>query len=297
MATAEDVPAAASRQAGVFTAAQAVAAGWSARQVERRRSSGRWRRVCGKGLTARPQPDDAWRRAWAAALTWPEAVIAGPTAAVLHGFPVEIGIDVDVYSLAGRRPLVGLRPMRIRLEEDEVELVGDVPVTSRQRTAVDCLAALPWSQALDLYAWLSTRKILTHTQLAAYTRHRFAKAGTAQLVRLLRATQGGAVSGAESLFHALMRRASVTGWRAGATLWDDQGEIGVVDVVFDSARLVVEIDGEKAHRGRKAFLRDRRKQNRLVNAGYRVLRFTYWDLIERPEAVIAEVLACLQLAA
>ncbi len=216
---------------------------------------------------------------------------------MLHGFPVEIGIDVDVYSLAGRRALPGLKPMRIRLETDEVELLGGVPATSRRRTAVDCLATLPWAQALDLYAWLSTRTVLTHTQLAGYTRHRFGRVGTAQLVRLVRATQRGAVSEAESLFHALMRRAAVTGWRAGVVLFDDLGAIGVVDVVFDSARLVVEIDGERAHRGREAFLRDRRKQNRLVNAGYRVLRFTWWDLTERPEAVIAEVLACLRLAA
>ena len=41
------------------------AAGWSERQVDRRLASGRWRRVVGRGLTARSGPDAGWRRAWA----------------------------------------------------------------------------------------------------------------------------------------------------------------------------------------------------------------------------------------
>jgi len=43
--------------------------------------------------------------------------------------------------------------------------------------------------------------------------------------------------------------------------------------------VVVEIDGWVAHSGKQSFVDDRRRQNRLVRAGYTVLRFTWWDLI------------------
>jgi len=52
---------------------------------------------------------------------------------------------------------------------------------------------------------------------------------------------------------------------------------------------VIEVDGERSHTGREAFVRDRRRQNALVNAGYTVLRYTWWDLTQRPDAVQAEI--------
>jgi len=71
------------------------------------------------------------------------------------------------------------------------------------------------------------------------------------------------------------------------------GVIGVVDLLFEAARLVVEVDGIRAHSDRDSFVRDRRRQNRLINAGYRVLRFTWWDIVEHPDVVVDHVLSAL----
>ncbi len=269
--------------------AQAVAEGWSPRQVQRRREAQRWRRVVGRGLTAEPALDDAWRLAWAAALTWPEAVVGFRTAARVHGFPVDLRGDVEVYARRGRTVVTGLRPRWVPLPRYDVTDCAGPPLTSRTRTAMDCLAALDFEEALDLYAWLTTHQVVSRAQVQAQTRSRLGRHGTPQLIRLLHLTRTGAVSAAEYRVHELLRRACLTGWRAGVEVRDTAGVIGVVDLLFEAARLVVEIDGRAAHSGRKAFVKDRRRQNRLVHAGYRVLRFTRWDLVERPDEVIAEI--------
>lgn len=62
-----------------------------------------------------------------------------------------------------------------------------------------------------------------------------------------------------------------------------------VDFHFRNAKLVVETDGYAYHSDPEKFRRDRIKQNALILAGYVVLRFTWLDLTEYPDRVIAEV--------
>jgi very-short-patch-repair endonuclease len=59
--------------------------------------------------------------------------------------------------------------------------------------------------------------------------------------------------------------------------------VGRADLYYPSARLVIEYDGTN-HRDR--LVQDNRRQNSIINAGYRVLRFTAAD---RPEVIQAQV--------
>jgi len=71
------------------------------------------------------------------------------------------------------------------------------------------------------------------------------------------------------------------------------GFIGIGDIVFDILKLVVEVDGWAFHTTPERFQRDRGRQNRLVAAGWTVLRFTWRDLVERPGYVLATIRAML----
>ena len=287
-----DVPPVARSQGGAFTRAQALAAGWTPRQVERRRARGRWVAVVGQVLTASPGPASAATRACAAGLLWSDAVIWFRTAAQLWLLPVaDDGLTHVVTTVRGRRAAGAV--VRTGSAGEAVLWEGAVLVTSRTRTVLDCLALLPETESLDLYAWATTRGLVTRADVAAELRARFGRPGAVRLRHLLALTVTGAVSGAEVLLHRLLRRAGVAGWRPNAEVYDGHGLIGVVDLLFEKERVVVEVDGERAHSGRRAFVGDRRRQNRLVNAGYRVLRFTWWDLTERPAAVVAEIRAAL----
>jgi very-short-patch-repair endonuclease len=59
-----------------------------------------------------------------------------------------------------------------------------------------------------------------------------------------------------------------------------------VDFLWPRARLVVEMDGYRYHRGRAAFERDRIRDLRLRELGYTVIRLTQRQLLEEPAVVV-----------
>ena len=118
----------------------------------------------------------------------------------------------------------------------------------------------------------------------------------AQLARLGELVSSGAVSAAEHRLHGLLRSAIVVRWSANAKVIVDGAVLAVADVLFDEQQVVIEVDGVRSHSGTDRFVDDRRRQNALVNAGYTVLRFTWWDLTQRPDAVIAEIRRALSRA-
>jgi len=70
-------------------------------------------------------------------------------------------------------------------------------------------------------------------------------------------------------------------------LHGDTGEfLGRADLYYRAAHLVIEFDGGN-HRDR--LITDDRRQNLLVGAGYRMLRFTVADLRGRPDTIVAQV--------
>lgn len=70
---------------------------------------------------------------------------------------------------------------------------------------------------------------------------------------------------------------------------DERGFLARVDFVYASERVVIELDSYRYHTGRHAWQADLERQNRLIREGWRVLRFTWWDIRERAEYVLDEI--------
>lgn len=101
---------------------------------------------------------------------------------------------------------------------------------------------------------------------------------------LLQAAADGARSAAERRLVKLLRDAGVVGWRTNYPV------VGYkIDVGFPTARVAVEVDGWAFHSDAKAFQIDRQRQNAIALAGWQVLRFTWLDLTEQPQRVIASI--------
>ena len=67
-------------------------------------------------------------------------------------------------------------------------------------------------------------------------------------------------------------------------LHDAKGHfIGRPDLYYPTQRLAVEYDGASHRENMTA---DHRRQNRLLNAGYRLLRFTAADVLSTPDSVV-----------
>ena len=102
--------------------------------------------------------------------------------------------------------------------------------------------------------------------------------------------QSGTLAESERHLKRLMERAGLRGWVFNAEIRSATDELlGVGDCVHFTLRIVVEVDGWAWHTDRQRFQRDRDRQNALVHAGWMVLRFTWLDLIDHPDRVIASI--------
>ena len=99
-------------------------------------------------------------------------------------------------------------------------------------------------------------------------------------------------SEAERIAHALLRRAGIAAGRPPARRRPRDPLLRRHRL--RPQRLVLEIDGWEFHGSRAAFEQDRARQNDLVLAGWRVLRFTWAMLTEDPDAFVVAVLAALR---
>jgi very-short-patch-repair endonuclease len=99
---------------------------------------------------------------------------------------------------------------------------------------------------------------------------------------------------AELRLHRILRAAGITGWVANATLRLD-GDLVHPDVLFRSARVVLEFDGRGIHDDPVQFLRDRERQNQLVTHGYVVVRFG-WEHLDQPDYIVKMVRRALRAA-
>jgi very-short-patch-repair endonuclease len=109
--------------------------------------------------------------------------------------------------------------------------------------------------------------------------------GNGTLRELSKLLGDGAHAESERLLHRLLRQHGIGGWQANLRI-EVRGSVCYIDVAFPSRRLAIEIDGMAWHSTPDRFQRDRTRQNALVASGWRVLRFTWWDLVERPGYVV-----------
>ncbi|MBE1549924.1 very-short-patch-repair endonuclease [Mycobacterium sp. OAS707] len=102
--------------------------------------------------------------------------------------------------------------------------------------------------------------------------------------QLLHAASDGARSEAERLLIKLLRDNNITGWKANYPLAGFK-----IDVAFPSQKVAVETDGWAFHSSQEDFQTDRERQNKIALLGWKVLRFTWLDLTEYPQRVLAEI--------
>lgn len=295
----------ASRQLGLIAYWQAIALHLTDDQVRRRLARRQWRALQQSVYLINGAPDGWKVRVMAACLAagfgrdGVTVAASHATAARLHGLAgVEQPERIDVLVTANRHlRLAGVRVRRTRqLAEEDVTTVDGVPVTTGERTVLD-LADADGSRTavlrlLDnaLYGKVARRKRL-HERARALRKGR---AGAELIVRLT-APDGKAE------FRSWLERHSAGVFRTGglpepewnAVLRDERGRIGEIDVVWRVARLVVELDGLRFHSTPAQRRRDARRDRRLTLAGWTVLRYTWLDVVERPDEVVTEVARAL----
>lgn len=277
------------RQAGVISHGQAIAAGLSASGIKRRVAAGRWVRLHPRVYLAagHPRTDEVRLRAavlWAGA----GAVAHGVSAAWWHELaprlPQRVEVTVPRQRWPGRCPGVVVR--RRDVDPLDVTVYRDLPVTGIALTVLEAAVALGPGGSGLLDRALQQRVTFGWVH-RAHCRS-LGRRGSAVASELLTAAGDRACSQAERLLIALLRDAGLSGWELG---YPCQGY--VLDVAFPDQRVAIEVDGWAWHVTSERFVRDRQRQNALINAGWRVLRFTWHDLTACPDAVVHDIRTAL----
>jgi len=219
------------------------------------------------------------------------AVFAGLTAAWMHGLDVDPASPVEV-ALPGDDHLRSRAGLHVRHSSvtNEVVTIRDLPATNLSRTLLDLCASLPPVDALVAIDMACHARLTDQNTLRQYADGPKGRRGVARL-RALAHHAAPAESPMETRLRWLLIKAGLPVPEVQTDLYDGEGNlVGRADLYYPRAHLVIEFDGGN-HRDR--LVGDDRRQNALIAAGYRVLRFTAADVYGRPEAVVAQVRAAL----
>jgi very-short-patch-repair endonuclease len=172
--------------------------------------------------------------------------------------------------------------------------VDGIPLVDRRRAIVDALRFLPADEGTNLLHRCLQLGWINPDQLKQWVNYFRGKSGVGRLRTHHLDSIAGSHSEAEALCVKIINRAKLDGWEANSAVYDAQGLIGYADFLFRGSRLIVEIDGRAWHVDNDRFQSDRTRQNRLINANWRVLRFTWEDLVDRPGDVISAVMSAIR---
>lgn len=187
------------------------------------------------------------------------------------------------------------------LPPSHITTIDNIPTTTTARTLFDLAGVDPISRVEVALDDALSRRLCTLRQLnkVFFALARRGRRGTAAMRLLLEDRGEGYVPPASEL-ERLARRTFVDAGvptPAFEVHLGDDDLIGRVDCVWREQRLVVELDGQRYHGSHSAREADRRRDNRLVAAGWRVIRITWRDLKDRPDEIVQQIRDALASAA
>lgn len=282
-------------QDGVISRAQAAALGIGPARARYWCEVGRWVAVHpGVYRTAETTLSDRARIRAASLWGGSRAWVSGAAAVYWWGYTEIPPSQVELIVPRSRylKPPPGIVVRRADLDPLDVICHDRVPITQAPYSALYGSVALGAAGPAMLDRALQKRvpMVLVEQVLGRYPRTHWARQARAVLAA---ARDGEAQS--ERLLVAELRAAGIGGWVLGhrVTLVPMPA---ILDLAFVSERVAIEVDGWAWHHTPERFRRDRQRQNALMLAGWKILRFTWFDLTERPSAVIAEIRDALAAA-
>lgn len=177
---------------------------------------------------------------------------------------------------------------------DPVVLPDGTRVTPAALTVLDLARVLPFQDAVVAGDSALRKKLVTAAVIANLAGAVNGR-GRREILAVARAMDPQSGSVLESLFRVLVLTAGLPMPRTQVSIADGRDVAARVDFCWELQRLIVEVDGFAFHSDRASYRRDRQKMNALERLGWRVLRFTYEDVVHRPAHVVNLVRHCLSL--
>ena len=215
------------------------------------------------------------------------AVLSHRSAAAHWGLLPTDQVRIDVTAPRSRDGVPGLRLHTSRsLDAKDTTAHEGIPITAIARTLLDLAATVREDRLDRALAQAERLQLYDHRAITDVIQRANGHRGTGALARATAQEPKLTRSELEALFLALVRKAGLPEPDANSSL-DAPDHPGLEpDFYWPSHRLVVETDGWETHKTKAAFKRDRRKDAALTSAGYRVMRFTYDDVVYEPDTVV-----------
>lgn len=282
----------AAEQDGTITLQQAVRSGVSTADVRRLVRAGRWTRLArAVYLVGRAVDEPISRRAKirAAVMSFGDQAVASlQTAAELHGIAGPRRTEEIHISVPG--PLA--RPVRpthaevvvhqLVLGAERIGCRDGIRVTTPLATVCDLILRLDRYPAVCVLDSALNRQLINGDELLRIPSLIRGRRGAVAARRYLAEADGRAQSPLETRARLRCVDGRVPPDELQVDVRDDDGYLlAVGDLGWLKSRVVAEADGVGPHGTPDAIFQDRWRQNRIVNAGWRVLRFTWADTLRR----------------
>lgn len=289
-------------QHGVIALLQLLALGLSASAVRGRVACGRLHRIHTGVFAVGHAPLTRGGSYMAAVLACGvDAALACRECAAWRGLRPSSRSRIDVITprRAGReRAGIDAHTSATLLERD-IEEVRGIQCTTIARTLLDLAAMLPRRVVERAYDQAEVLEVLDARQIEDVLERTRRHRGNATLRAILDEHAAGSTvtrSKLEERFLAICRRAGLP--QPEVNVWIALEPTGYeADFLWRAGGLICEVDGGDVHTRRSAFEHDRRRDQRLTVAGWRVVRFPERQIVDDPASVASTMVALLAAAA
>jgi len=289
-------------QHGVVALRQLVGHGLSADAVRKRVASGRLHRVHRGVFAVGHAPVTREGHYMAAVLACGEgAALSHREAAALWQLRQSNRATVDVTSPCRMgRALRGIDAhTSSTLLPRDIDIVNGIPCTSVARTLLDLAAILPRRAIERAIDQAEILQLLDAKPIQDILDRTHGHQGNAPLHSILNDHSPGSTPTRNDLEEAFLQICDNARLpRPEVNAWIPLEPIGYsADFLWRKHDLIAETDGRDTHTTRRAFEHDRRRDQQLMLAGYRVVRFPRRQVFEDPASVHATLRGLLQRAA
>ena len=240
-------------------------------------------------------PDIEMTAALRAAAGWLWAqrrgVVAGFSAAALHGSNWVDDTRAVEFIHDNRHRLPGIQIRGDRLQQDEIDMLAGIPVTSPARTALDLGCWYPRSEAVAAIDALGRATDLKMPDVDLLLERYPGRRGIRQARIALSLFDAGAQSPKETWLRLLLMQAGLPRPQTQIPIRGEFGNtIAYLDMGWEDVKVAVEYDGEQHRRDRRQYTWDIRRLEMLHRLGWIVVRVVAGD---GPTEIISRVRAAL----
>ena len=236
------------------------------------------------------------RLAAAVASAGPLAVGSHRDAALVHGLALLDGPLGDGFAVsrpsaasASHRSSGDVRLHRAALPDSQVTRAGGVPVTTVARTVVDIARTEPFRSGVVVADSALHLGKVTKPEFDVVVASCARWPGVTRARQVVAFADGRSESPFESIARVAFRDGGLPPPELQIWVGDEAGQVGRVDFLWRKHRTVAEADGAIKYADPERARGQLRRDAALRRAGFEVVHFTWAELINAPEQVVAEI--------